>query len=122
MTVCSAAGMVLLVVVVLSTSAAHAQRFDRDYPRDDDTYDYRDNRGRDRGERPWARGDRISRDYLDERYSHHGWRNNGLRQPRRGERWLVIGRHVREKLGPPVSHIRYLLAREVERSDGEVTS
>jgi surface antigen/Ni/Co efflux regulator RcnB len=81
-----------LLAVTLSTSVAHAQRSDRDYPRDDGTYEYRDNRGGNRGERQWSRGDRVSRDYLDERYSHHGWQNNKLRQPRRGERWLVIGR------------------------------
>lgn len=39
-----------------------------------------------------------------------------------GAWWLVIGRHVRDILGPPVSHARYLLAREIERGDGEVTS
>jgi hypothetical protein len=36
--------------------------------------------------------------------------------------WLVIGRHVRDILGSPVSHTRYLLAREIEAGEGEVVS
>jgi hypothetical protein len=40
----------------------------------------------------------------------------------RGAYWLVIGAHVRDTLGRPVSHIRYLLAQEIEHGDGEVVS
>lgn len=36
--------------------------------------------------------------------------------------WLVIGRHLRPILGRPVSHARYLIAREIEAGDGEVPS
>jgi hypothetical protein len=39
-----------------------------------------------------------------------------------GSYWLVIGAQVRDILGRPVSHIRYLLAQEIEHGDGEVVS
>jgi hypothetical protein len=39
-----------------------------------------------------------------------------------GHRWLVIGRHTRDQLGTRgVSHIRYLLARQIEAGFEEVT-
>ena len=39
-----------------------------------------------------------------------------------GHHWLVIGKHVRNLVSSRFSHIRYLLAREIEHSDGEVVS
>jgi hypothetical protein len=39
-----------------------------------------------------------------------------------GRYWLVIGKHVREHLSARVRHTRYLLAQEIEHSDGEVVS
>lgn len=39
-----------------------------------------------------------------------------------GRYWLVIGKHPRRHLSARVRHIRYLLAQEVEHSDGEVVS
>lgn len=40
-----------------------------------------------------------------------------------GARWLVIGRHTRDQFGSiGVSHVRYLIAREIQTGFAEVTT
>ncbi len=80
-----------LGLTLLTSSAGFAQGYDNS--RSDRRGDAgRWERGDERDERTWSRGQRLPREYLQDRHVHRNWQESGLRRPPRGYQWMVIGR------------------------------